>query len=268
MQSLNSSLMRRVVMAACGLVLANCQSNTAVPTTHVVDGSVPMMPMPMSGQATLGGHVLDSGGNPIAGATVIIAETDGSAVADAAGAYSMSVPSDSTLTVKATAPTFAPSYRGSIMLAAQTAIGDFDVTMLTPAEVSSANALVTSVTQPATRGLVALRLHTMSTSCTLTGAHLAVSPSGSATVVYARPSTAGGLDQPDTTADGVQDGATIGAWLLDAFPPATYAQISIAQPGCVLMAGSPSMNGMMFTGGWRAEAAAFTEADLYFAMAQ
>jgi hypothetical protein len=256
-------------MLACALALGACQSGTAVPNMQAGDGGfVPVMPMPMPGQATLAGHVTDSAGNPIVGATVVIAETDGNAVTDAGGAYSMTVPSDSTLTVKATATNFAPAYRGSIMLAAQTALDTFDVTMLTPTEVAADNALITSVTTPATRGLVALRLHSVNAACSLAGAHLAVSPPDAATVVYAQPSTTGGMDQPDLTVDGVQDGASIGVWLVDAFPPASWVTISISQPGCALMASSPSMNGMMFTGAWRADAAAFTEADLFFDMAQ
>lgn len=243
---------------------AGCNSDNQAPAMPPPGNSgLPSMPMPMPGQATLAGHVVDSAGNGVAGAVITVAETDGSATTDAAGAYGLMVPSDSTLTLKTTATGFASSFRGSLVVADQSASTGVDIVMMTPAEVTGANALG-GVAQPETRGLIGLRLHSVSDACTLTGAHVSVFPPDAAKVVYARPGAMGALDTPDTSVDGVQGGVAIAAWLVDAMPPANMLMISVDHPACALMSSPPSTNGVVFTGALRADANALTVGDLFF----
>lgn len=240
---------------------AGCEDKGSV-APPAYDSGVPVKPSPMPGQASLGGHVMDSAGAPVVGATVKIAETDAKAVTDAAGAYTLTVPSDSTVTLKAIADGFAASYRGSIVLADQVSVADFDVHMMTPAEVTNANALG-GVAHPETRGLIALRLHSVADGCTTAGAHVSIYPPAAATVVYAQPAAAGAMDAPNPSIDAVQDGAAIGAWLVDVMPPANMLTITVEQSGCALAASSPSVGGLVFTGELRADAKALTVGDLF-----
>jgi hypothetical protein len=220
------------------------------------------MPVPIAGAAVLSGHVVDGTGQPVPGAAVQVAETDGTVIADASGRYSVGVPSDSTLTLAASASGYARTYRESVTLAAGAAVDGFDVTLLSIDQVASMSALA-DPSQPA-GALIAVRLHSMDSVCVPSGTRLSVWPSKAATVVYSRPSAlAGQLDEPDATLSAVQPGTTIAAWLVGAVAPGSMLGIEVDQLGCTLMRQAPSMGGLVFSGLRRAEAQALTEADLF-----
>jgi len=224
--------------------------------------SIPTMPMPMPGQATLAGVVRDGDGHGIAGATIKLAETDGVATADATGAYQMMVPSDSTLTLVTSAMGFATTYRESIILATQSMASGFDLLLLPATTVSQVNALGPPNTAAA-RGLMAIRLHSMNPACATPGAHVAVWPPLGATVVYSRPSVTGGLDEPDSMMDGVQPGAHIDLWLTGIIVSSNLLRITVEQAGCQLMDQGPSVGGLILTGQRRVDVQALTEGDLF-----
>jgi Carboxypeptidase regulatory-like domain len=221
----------------------------------------------MPGQASLGGHVLDGSGRGVQGAMVKIAETDGVATSDASGAYQVAVPSDSTVTLTATAMGMASTFRESVVLASGSTVSDFDILLLSTAEMTAVNMLgqpTLTAMQAATRGTVAIRLHTMSATCMAAGARVTVFPTTAATVLYSAPAgTAGGLDMPDPTLQAVQAGTTIAVWLATALPPGNMLRIDVQKDGCQLMPQSPSLGGLMYPGLRSIAATALTEADLF-----
>lgn len=256
-----------VVMGAA-LTLSACGNEKGTNTPMNGDTTPPSMPTPTPGQALLAGHVRDVSGTAVAGATVKVTETGGTTTTDADGAYSLAVPSNSSVTLLVTATNFAKSYRESVMLADAAQVSGFDLFVIAPAEVTAQNAAAVG-DKADTRGLMAIRLHSMGSGCALAGAHVAVWPPLAATVMYSRPTTVtGGMDLPDAAMDGVQDGATVHAWLVGAVPPANMLQLSVEQPGCSLMDQSPSFEGLMFPGERWVEAQALTEADLFLSEVQ
>ena len=205
----------------------------------------------------------DADGNGVPGATIKVAEIDRKATSDAQGLYQMAVPSDSTLTLLTVAPGFAPSYRESIVLADQATVANFDILVLPVGTVSRLNALAVP-DQVTTRGLMAVRLHSLSQACVLAGAQVSIWPPQAATVMYGGPNPAGGLEEPGVGTDRVQAGTGIGVWLVGVFPPGNMLQIDVKQTGCTQLTGSPSMGGMLFPGLRRVDVQAFTQADLFF----
>src|SRR6185436_20891400 len=103
-------------------------------------------------------------------------------------------------------------------------------------------------TETATRGLMAVGLHSMAPGCMTVGAHVDVWPPNAGKVVYARPSTTGGLDEPDPTLTAVQAGGQIDFWLAGAISPGAMLTINFEQTGCAVMTQAPSLGGMTFTG--------------------
>lgn len=225
---------------------------------------VPTITVLVSKQASLGGRVLDGSGAPIAGAVVHIAETDAQVMTDASGVYQFNVAAESTLSLNASAPGKASTYRESIILAADAAINDFDIHLLTPDVIRALNG-VSDASTPPTRGVVALRLHATDATCALAGARVVVSPPSAATVSYAGPASAGPLDTPDPAATNVQAGADISAWLLSAIPPGNMnlLRIDVQRDNCAIVSPSPSMGGATFPGYRQVVAGALTEADLF-----
>jgi hypothetical protein len=249
-------------LAGMGLFVASCgQAKSLAELPAEKPAVVPSTPMPLTGQARVAGVVRD-GGHGVAGATVKIAETDATATTDATGAYAMVVPSDSTLTFFTTAKDYAPSFRESIVLADRAMVTGFDLSVLSTADVTRINTLA-APTVAATRGLMAVRLHSLSPTCATAGAKVTVWPPLAATVIYNRPSEMGGLDEPDPTLVDVQAGAHVDAWLAGAIPPGNLLRISIDQPGCALMDAAPSVDGLQLTGLLHVDAQSSTEADFF-----
>jgi hypothetical protein len=259
---LPSSLFRLTVgVALAGLATAGCGAEKPIAGSPVHMGDVPVTPVGMAGKAQVSGLVRDGAGIAIGGATIKVAETETSTTSDASGAYSLMVPADSTLTFVTTAMGFATTFRASIILAEGAKATGFDVMLLSAADVARLNALGPA-DQADTRGVVAVRLHSMNPACVTAGARVSVWPPLAATVAYGRPSAMGGQDEIDPTLSGVEAGARVDAWLAGAIPPGNMFQIRVDQTGCTL-AEPPSQGGLLLTGGRRVDAKALTEIDLF-----
>src|SRR4029077_3281717 len=87
-----------VVMAS----LAGCAENQV---TH----TAPETPTTGTDRATVTGHVLDTTGAPVAGATVTVRTSGKHSTVDSTGAFTLDVPANTTLTLSATAPSMAPT---------------------------------------------------------------------------------------------------------------------------------------------------------------
>lgn len=228
--------------------------------------TIPMMPRPVAGTATIAGQVTDANGAGVAGATLTVAETDATVVTAADGRFELAVPSDSTLTLIAAAAGYAKTYRESVVVASQTRIDGFDFLMLSPDQLTSFNTL--NGAKMSTGGLMAIRLHSMNGGCATDGARLEVWPPRGGQVAYSRPSATGGVDEPDPTLEGVQLGARIDAWITGAISPGNQLTVTVRQDGCRQMGQSPSLGGMVFPGLRHAAAGALTQADLFLDLPQ
>jgi hypothetical protein len=244
------------------IIVGGCSNNAVGTLPVVVDDSIPGMPSPRVGQAALSGHVRDADGHGVAGAALELAETDATATTSADGAYRLEVPSDSTVTIVATATGMAPTFRESVVIAAQATIADFDFVLLAPDRVAAINALAAPGQEP-TRGIMAVRLHSLDPACVTAGAQLAVWPPSAAKVVYGGPSASGGLAMPDPGVTAVQAGVDVDLWLAGAYPPGNGLAFTIEQAGCRLMGASPSLGGLTFPGLRHVAAQSMTQVDLF-----
>jgi Carboxypeptidase regulatory-like domain len=229
------------------------------------------MPSLISGQASLTGRVLDSSGHGVSGATITIAETEDVATSDVDGVYRLTPISDSTLTLVTRAPGFAPTFRESVILAANATVDGFDVLLLPADELTAINTMG-APGQEATRGVMAVRLRSMDARCVLDGARVTVWPPMAAKVVYSRPGVAGTPEQPappeqpdvpDPTLQAVQPGAQIDLWLAAAMPPGNMLILGVEQEGCRLMTPAPSMAGLTMPGLRAVAAQSLTQAELF-----
>ena len=81
-----------VVVLLMTAVAPGCGGGNHVGVQNADTPSIPKMPTPMPGNASVAGRVLDSDGQGVPGATIKVAETDGTASSDATGAYQLVVP--------------------------------------------------------------------------------------------------------------------------------------------------------------------------------
>src|SRR4051794_30689645 len=82
--------------------LSGCADNLAPHTS-------PETPTIGRDRATVTGHIVDPAGAPVAGATVTVRSSGEHATSDSAGAFTLDVPANTTLTLAATAPNMAPT---------------------------------------------------------------------------------------------------------------------------------------------------------------
>lgn len=257
---------RATLVATCAAIVSGLAcSNENVSTLPVsVADPLPAMPAPRLGSATLAGHVRDADGAPVAGATVQVTETDGRTTTDAAGAYRFDVPSDSTVTLAVRAPNMALTFTESMVLASGATVNGVDFALLAPDRVTATNALA-APGQEATRGLMAVRLHSLDPACSVAGAVVSVWPSRAATVVYAAAGATAAMPAPDPALTSVQDGADshVAAWLAGTMPPGNDLKLEVEREGCRLAAASPSLDGLTYSGQRHVAAGAVTLADLF-----
>src|SRR5258707_246620 len=175
-------------------------------------GSHPSPETPVVGndRATVTGHVMDAVGAPVAGATVTVRTSGEHATVDSAGAFTLDVPANTTLTLSATAPGMAPTLLQQFLVSPG-ASGLAEIPMITSAHFQS---LVGMGSNPM-GGVVAVALKSMSGYGNLAGATVGLTPS-LGRVMYA--ATGAGMTDPDPTMAMVGPGDDPYAWALGVQP--------------------------------------------------
>src|SRR5215468_10989251 len=123
-------------------------------------------------RATVTGHVLDTIGAPVAGATVTVRTSGEHATADASGAFTLDVPANTTLTLSATAPNMAPTLLQQFLVS-PSASGMVEIPMVTTDHFKS---LVAMGANPS-GGVVAVALKSLSGTGSVAGATVQLTPS-------------------------------------------------------------------------------------------
>src|ERR1044071_6028027 len=78
-------------------------------TDNLAPYTAPETPTVGNERATVTGHVVDTNGAPVAGATVALRGSGEHAMADSTGSFTLDVPANTTLTLAASAPNMAPT---------------------------------------------------------------------------------------------------------------------------------------------------------------
>src|SRR3954463_533800 len=167
-----------VVMAS----LAGCAENLVI---H----SAPETPTTGNDRATVTGHVLDTTGAPVAGATVTVRSSGEQTTVDSTGAFSLGVPANTTLTLSATAPSMAPTLVQQFLVSTG-ATASVEIPLITS---DHFKALVGMGMNPS-GGVVAVALKSLSGATSMAGATVQLTPS-LGRVMYA--AAGAGMADPD-----------------------------------------------------------------------
>ena len=153
--------------------LTGCADNLSLPET-------PETPPVTGDRATVTGHTVDGSGAPIAGATVTVRASGERATSDSAGAFSLDVPADTTLTIEATSPTMATTLLSQFMISTGAATS-FEIPLLTHDRIKGLTSLGTNTTG----GAVAIVLKSVSgAERSATGATVELAPSNLGRILY------------------------------------------------------------------------------------
>jgi hypothetical protein len=196
--------------------LAGCADNLV---TH----SAPETPTTGNDRATVTGHVLDTTGAPVAGATVTVRSSGEQAIADSTGAFSLGVAANTTLTLAATAPSMAPTLVQQFLISTG-ASANVEIPLVTSDHFKT---LVAMGMNPS-GGVVAVALRSLSGSTSIAGATVQLTPS-LGRVMY--PATGTGMADPDPTMAAVMPAVVQGdesyAWALGVQPHVSIMQLAL-----------------------------------------
>src|SRR3569833_1180101 len=200
-----------VVMAS----LAGCAENQV---TH----SAPETPTTGSDRATVIGHVLDTTGAPVAGATVSVRSSGEHATVDSTGAFTLDVPANTTLTLSATAPSMAPTLLQQFLVSTGTT-AQVEIPLITTDHFKS---LVAMGMNPS-GGVVAVAGKSLSGAGNVAGATVQLTPS-LGRMMYA--AAGAGMADPDPAMAAVVPSVEQGesyAWALGVQPRVSIMQFAL-----------------------------------------
>src|ERR1043165_6820695 len=105
------------------LALTGCADNLGLP-------EAPETPIVPGDRATVTGHIVDGSGAPLAGAGIMVRASGERTTSDSAGAFTLDVPADTTLTIEATSSAMATTLLSQFMIAPG-ATTSFEIPLLT-----------------------------------------------------------------------------------------------------------------------------------------
>ena len=202
----NSVASLAVVMAS----LAGCAESQV---TH----TAPETPTTGTDRATVTGHVLDTTGAPVAGATVSVRTSGEHATVDSTGAFSLDVPANTTLTLSATAPSMAPTLLQQFLVSTGT-VAQVEIPLITTEHFKS---LVAMGMNPS-GGVVAVAVKSLSGTGNVAGATVQLTPS-LGRMMYAP----AGMVDPDPAMAAVVQSDESYAWALGVQPHVSIMQFAL-----------------------------------------
>jgi hypothetical protein len=225
--------------------LTGCADNLAPHTA-------PETPTTGNDRATVIGHVMDTSGAPMAGATVTVRSSGEHATVDATGMFTLDVPANTTLTLSATAPSMAPTLLQQFLVA-PAATGTVEIPMVTSDHFKS----LVGMGGNATGGVVAVALRSMSGAGSLAGATVELTPS-LGRVMYAG---TGGMADPDPAMAMVVQGEDPYVWALGVQPHVSIMQLALR--GVAEVAPPYAIDEVVWPGTFTVDAGALTLVTLF-----
>ena len=230
--------------------LTGCADNLAPHTA-------PETPTVGSDRATVTGHVVDTTGAPVAGATVALRGSGEHAMADSTGAFSLDVPANTTLTLAASAPNMAPTLLQQFLVSPGASV-TVDLPMVTGDHLKSLLAMGTNLSG----GVVVVALRSMSGAGSVAGATVALTPS-LGRVMYAP--TGAGMADPDPAMMAVMPSVVQSeesyAWAVGVQPHVSIMQFTLS--GATQIVPPYAVDEITFPGSFTVDAGALTLVTLF-----
>ncbi len=189
---------------------------------------VPVTPTVEVGRATVSGRVVDLSNIPVPAMTVSCAESDDSFVTGADGAWSLSVPADTSITLRVVAVDPLSVYRdtsfGPMQLSNKQSLDNLELLSVPGSTVGGLNGIASG---DENRGVIALQVVSVTGKCSSDDATVSVEGTATARAVY----NLAGTSQPDRDLTKMQPGTRPQAWLAGV-APGSYYSVKFSKPGC------------------------------------
>ena len=222
---------------------------------NLTPAEAPETPTVPGNRATVTGHTVDGTGAPIAGATVTVRATGERATSDSAGAFSLNVPSDSTLTIEATSPAMATTLLSQFMISTGAATS-FEIPLLTGDRIKSLTSLGTNTSG----GAVAIVIKSISgAERTATGATVELAPSNLGRILYIPDQP--GMADPDPSLTSIARANDPVAWAVGVQPHVSVMTFNLR--GATQVAAPYAIDDVTYPGTFTVDAGALTLVTLF-----
>lgn len=230
------------------LILTGCADNLAPADT-------PETPSVPRDRATVTGHIVDGSGAPLAGAAITVRASGERTTSDSAGAFSLDVPADTTLTIEATSSTMATTLLSQFMIAPG-AKASFEIPLLTRDRIKGLVSLGTNKSG----GAVAIVLKSVSgAERSASGATIDIAPSNLGTVLYIPDQP--GMADPDPSLKSIARAGDPVAWALGVQPHVSVMTFTLR--GATQVEAPYAVNDVTWPGTFTVDAGALTLVTLF-----
>jgi hypothetical protein len=219
----------------------------------------PVTPVVVVGKATVRGRVLDLSSIPVADMRVTCSENDASVVTGADGKWSLEVPADTTITLRAVPvdPLFV--YKdvtfGPLQLSNKAVVENVELLSVPGSTIGGLNAIAGG---DENRGVLAVKVISLGGKCTPDEGTIELVQTSTARAVYNLPNTS----QPDRKLSKMQPNTYPQAWL-SGIAPGTYHAVKFTKPGCSQLPYPVAYQQVSWLGGFRLQAKALTQITVF-----
>lgn len=221
----------------------------------------PVSPQPvMVGTATISGSVRDLSNLPVAQMRVTCSESDASVVTGEDGKWTLEVPADTTITLRAVpvdplTSVFKDVTFGPLQLSNRGRLDGVELLSVPGSTIGGLNAIAGA---DELRGVLAVRVVSLSGRCTPDDGTIALEQTTTARAIYNLPNTS----QPDRSLSKMQPNTHPQAWLAG-IAPGTYHAVKFLKPGCAQLPYPVAHQKISWLGGFRLQPKALTQITVF-----
>ena len=215
----------------------------------------PVTPAVVVGTATVSGRVLDLSRIPVPQMRVTCAENDASVVTGLDGKWSLEVPADTSITIRAVPVDILNVFKdvtfGPLQLSNRAKVEDVELLSVPGSTIGGLNAIAGA---DEIRGVLAVKVISLNGMCTPEGGTLSLEQTSTARAIYNLPNT----NQPERNLTQIQLNTAPHAWL-SGIAPGTYSAVKFTKPGCRQLPYPVTYQKVSWLGGFRLQTKALTQ---------
>ncbi len=232
------------------LLLAGCS---------VRPSEAPTSPKVTVGTATVSGRVLDLSNLPVPQMRVTCPESDASMVTGDDGRWTLEVPADTSITLRAVAVdplnVFKDVTFGPLQLSNRARLEDVELLSVPGSTIGGLNAIAGG---DEARGVLAVRVVSVNGKCTPDDGTIELVQTSTARAVYNLPNSS----QPERNLLKMQPNTRPQAWL-SGIAPGTYQTVRFTKPGCRQLPYPVAYRQVSWLGGFRLQAKALSQITVF-----
>jgi hypothetical protein len=220
---------------------------------------VPVTPVVVVGKATVSGTIVDLSRIPVAQMRITCSENDATMVTGADGKWSLEVPADTSITIRAVPVdplnVFKDVTYGPFQVSNRAVLENVELLSVPGSTIGGLNAIAGA---DEIRGVLAVKVISLSGKCTPDEGTIELEQTTTPRAIYNLPNSS----QPERNLLSVQPNTFPHAWL-SGIAPGTYQAVKFTKAGCAQLPYPVAYQKVSWLGGFRLQAKALTQITVF-----